>query len=345
MIVNDNGLKSYSNKKNTFTDNYGRMISYLRVSVTDRCNLRCVYCMPAEGVLSKDHRRIMRYEEIAEVVRVAAKYGVNAVRLTGGEPLVRPNFSSLVKMIAKIPGIEDISMTSNAVLLEKHAQELADAGLNRVNISLDTLKPEKFTRISRLGKDFDQVWRGIKSAEQAGLNPIKINMVVIKGINDDEILEMARLSIENPWQIRFIELMPIQNQFSWGAGFPDAKAAYCSVKEIRDHLDPLGLEAVERNVGSGPAKIFRLKGAKGTVGLISPLGEHFCGTCNRLRLTSDGNLRPCLLSEKEVPVLDALRAGEDLLPYFQKALNIKPKEHELDLDHVPEDRSMAEIGG
>jgi GTP 3',8-cyclase len=325
-------------------DPFGRQITYIRISITDRCNLRCVYCMPPEGIPWKHHDQIMRYEEIAAVVRVAAENGIREVRLTGGEPLVRKDLADLVRMISAIPGIEDISLTTNAVLLEKQARALAEAGLQRVNISLDTLNPDKFKRITRLGT-FEQTWRGIEAAEACGLKPIKINTVVMRGINDDEILDLARLSLGHPWHIRFIELMPINNQQPWGEGFPSPQNIYFSLHEMKALLEPFGLEPVESKVGKGPAREYRLRGARGTVGFISPLGEHFCSTCNRLRLTSDGFLRPCLLSDLEIPFLQAMREGEPILPLLQKAIQIKPAGHELSKDHLPEERSMNEIGG
>ena len=201
-------------------DSWGRQITYLRISVTDRCNLRCVYCMPPEGIQLQAHEDILRYEEIAEVVRAAAQEGVREVRLTGGEPLTRPNLPALVGMLSSIPGIQDISLTTNAILLERFAAPLAEAGLKRVNISLDTLRPERFAKITR-GGSFEQAWRGILAAEQAGLTPLKINAVAMRGINEDEFLDLARLSVDHPWQVRFIEIMPVKNETAWGDGFPN----------------------------------------------------------------------------------------------------------------------------
>jgi GTP 3',8-cyclase len=326
-------------------DPYGRHITYLRVSVTDRCNLRCVYCMPSEGIQWRPHAGILRYEEIAEVVRVAAEQGVRDVRLTGGEPLVRPNLTALVKMIAAIPAIKDISLTTNALLLGSTAAQLADAGLKRVNVSLDTLQPERFERITR-GGSFDKVMKGIAAAEAAGLNPIKINAVVVRGVNDDEMEDMARLSIDRGWHIRFIELMPIQNQESWGSGFPDPQSAFISNAEMLQRLAPLGLKALPRKPGNGPADEYQLPGAAGRIGFISPLSDDgFCQRCNRMRLTADGSLRPCLMSDIEVPILDAIRRGEPLLPYWQKAISLKQPGHELNQQRSPTGRCMTEIGG
>jgi GTP 3',8-cyclase len=326
-------------------DPFGRHITYLRVSVTDRCNLRCVYCMPQDGVQWRPHSEILRYEEIAEVVRVAADQGVRGVRLTGGEPLVRPNIAALVRLIAAIPGIEDISLTTNALLLGGLAAELAEAGLKRVNISLDTLQPDRFTRITR-GGSLDKVMQGIDAAEKAGMQPIKINAVIVRGVNDDEMEEMALLSIHRGWHVRFIELMPIQNQESWGSDFPDPHTAFISNNEMLERLLPLGLQPIPRKVGSGPAQEYQLPEAAGRIGFISPLSDDgFCQRCNRMRLTADGSLRPCLMSDIEVPIRDALRAGEPLLPYWHKAIAMKQPGHQLKENHSPTGRRMAEIGG
>jgi GTP 3',8-cyclase len=325
-------------------DRWGRRITYLRVSVTDRCNLRCVYCMPAQGIERQSHESIMRYEEILAVVRAAAAEGVSDVRLTGGEPLARLGLPALVKMLTEVPGIEDISLTTNGVLLEQYALPLAEAGLKRVNISLDTLKPERFARITR-GGSLKALWRGVEAAESAGLTPIKINLVAMRGINDDELLDMARLTLERTWQVRFIELMPVNNQAEWGEGFPNPADTFISIAEIQEMLQPLGLKPCEDKSGSGPAREYAIPGAKGRVGFISPVSDHFCGECNRLRLTADGHLRPCLLSDLEIPVLPALRRGESVLPLLQQAVGMKPLGHELAHNHRPEGRCMIQIGG
>lgn len=327
-------------------DQYGRQITYLRISVTDRCNFRCVYCMPAEGVPWQSHAAIMQYEEIAEVVRVAASQGINEIRLTGGEPLVRKDLPDLVRLIAAIPGIRDISLTTNGILLDKMAAPLAQAGLRRVNISLDTLDAGRFARITR-GGSLDRFWAGLHAAELAGFSPIKLNVVAMRGVNDDELVDLARLSMDHHWQVRFIEIMPIRNQESWGLDFPSPESVYISIQEILRILEPLGLEPVgaAHTVGNGPAREYRLDGAVGTVGFISPLGEKFCDHCNRLRLTADGFLRPCLLKEIEIPVLPALRAGEPILPLLQKAVALKPSSHELEEESYSTGRCMRQIGG
>jgi GTP 3',8-cyclase len=327
-------------------DLFGRVIDYLRISVTDRCNLRCAYCMPPEGVAWKPHSEILTYEEITAVVRAAAELGVHKVRLTGGEPLVRAGLSNLVSELAAIPGINDISLTSNGLLLEKQAQELTDAGLTRVNISLDTLDPAKFRRLTRFG-DLGRAWAGIEAAERAGLAPIKINSVVVRGVNDDELESLSRLTVEHPWHVRFIELMPVGNDGDWGSGLPPAVERYLSVHEMQARLAPLGLEPCEGPTGNGPARVFHLPRAAGTVGFISPLGQHFCDRCNRLRLTADGRLRPCLLSEQELDVRSLLRSGKDVRPVLRQAVLLKPEGHTLTLPGhtAPQDRMMCQIGG
>lgn len=278
------------------------------------------------------------------MVKAAAAHGVRAVRLTGGEPLVRKDLPDLVRLLADIEGIDDISLTTNGLLLEKLANPLAQAGLNRVNLSLDTLQPERFARITR-GGSLEDFWRGVSAAEQAGLTPIKLNTVVMSSVNDDELLALAGLSQNHPWHVRFIELMPVNNQLPWGEGFPSPREAYFSIQAMLQRLEPLGMEAVEASFGSGPARTFRLVGGQGLIGFISPLGEHFCQFCNRLRLTADGNLRPCLLSDLEIPVLPALRAGQPLLPLLQQAVGMKPLEHELSNNLSPTGRCMQQIGG
>ena len=325
-------------------DRFQRTINYLRISVTDRCNLRCVYCMPPQGITWQPHSSIMRYEEIVEVARVMAGLGLREIRLTGGEPLVRPGVTGLVRMLAALPGIEDIALTTNGLLLEKMSAELAQAGLRRVNVSLDTLKPERFARISR-GGDWSRTWRGLEAAQASGLAPIKLNMVVLRGVNEDEIEEMARLTLTHPWQVRFIELMPTQNHVPWGNEFPPLEKAYISLQEIRQRLEPLGLEPANTKVGNGPATEYRLRGAVGQVGFISPVGDAFCNRCNRLRLTADGRLRPCLFSDLEVPLLPALRAGEPILPLIQQAVELKPEGHTLHQNPILLGRCMAQIGG
>jgi len=277
-----------------FIDPFGRAITYLRISLTDRCNLRCVYCMPKEGLQWQPHADQLSVEEIVRVVATAAQGGVRRVRLTGGEPLVHPYIVDIVRRIASIPNIEEVSLTTNAMLLERLAQPLADAGLKRVNISLDSLDADKFKRITR-GGDLNRVWRGIAAVEHARLSPLKINSVIVRGLNADELPALAQLTMENDWHVRFIEVMPIGNTQLWGEGFPVPTERYVSVQEMRSQLSTFNFQPVSSPLGNGPARTFRIPNALGTIGFISPLGEHFCQNCNRLRLTSDGKLRSCLV--------------------------------------------------
>jgi cyclic pyranopterin phosphate synthase len=325
-------------------DPFGRAITYLRISITDRCNLRCAYCQPASGLQGLANDELLSIDEILRVAEAAASLGINKVRLTGGEPLVRSDIVEIVSRVAKIQGINDLSLTTNAILLGPMAQRLADAGLNRVNISMDTLNAEKFHRVTRLG-DFMTAWKGILAAEAAGLNPIKLNTVVVGGFNDDEIPALARLSIEHRWHIRFIELMPVANQQDWGDGLPPVEERYFSVQKMHKVLSDLMLEPVETPTGSGPERTFHIPEALGTVGFISPLGDHFCNKCNRLRLTADGRLRSCLLVDKEISIRDALKQGKDLKTFIEKAVAEKPKGHRLESHNCPEGRCMSQIGG
>jgi len=326
------------------TDSFGRSISYLRISLTPRCNLRCVYCLPLEGIPEPVSGELLSNEEILLFVAQAARLGLKRVRLTGGEPLLRRGLNDLIRGIAATLGIEEVSLTTNAMLLEKQAAALAEAGLIRVNVSLDTLDPEKFTRITR-GGQIKKVFRGIAAAEKAGLTPIKINTVVVRGLNDNELSALARLSVEHPWHIRFIELMPVGNAQDWGEGFPTTDQRYISVQEMHTQLSSLDLQLAQTPIGNGPARTFCIPDALGTVGFISPLGEHFCETCNRLRLTADGALRPCLLLDTEISIRESLEKGEDLTQHITQAVTLKPEGHELYQHHYPEARRMTQIGG
>jgi cyclic pyranopterin phosphate synthase len=284
-------------------------------------------------------------EEIVRVVETAAQGGVKRVRLTGGEPLVHPQIVEIVRLVASIPGIEEVSLTTNAMLLERLAEPLANVGLKRVNISLDSLDANKFKRITR-GGEIDRVWRGIVAAERAYLAPLKLNTVIVRGLNDDELPALARLTVENDWHVRFIEVMPIGNVQDWGDGFPAPNERYFSVQEMQAALSTFDLRPVTSPHGNGPARTYRIPGALGTVGFISPLGEHFCQNCNRLRLTSDGKLRSCLVIPNEVSLMDAVRAGKPLEGYFQQAIAQKPEHHNM-LASVPSSsqRGMSQIGG
>ena len=328
-----------------FIDPFGRSITYLRISLTDRCNLRCVYCMPKEGLQWQAHANQLSVDEIVRVVETAAQGGVKRVRLTGGEPLIHPHIVEIVRRIASIQNIEEVSLTTNAMLLERLAQPLADAGLKRVNISLDSLDADKFKRITR-GGDLNRVWRGIAAAEHAHLSPLKLNTVIVRGLNADELPALARLTMENSWHIRFIEVMPIGNTQNWSEGFPAPAERYVSVQEMRTQLSTFNLQPSTPPQGNGPARTFRIPNALGTVGFISPLGEHFCQNCNRLRLTSDGRLRSCLVIPAEVSLRDAVRSGKSLEDFFQQAIAQKPEHHDMRVA-VPagSQRGMSQIGG
>ena len=268
--------------------------------------------------------------EIVRVVKAGAHLGFRRIRLTGGEPLIRPDIEALVGDIASIQGIEDVSLTTNGIHLEKLAKPLSHAGLKRVNISLDTLDADKFRHITRYG-DFRRVWNGLMAAESAGLTPLKLNTVVVHGFNADELLTIARLTIDHPWHVRFIELMPVGNLGDWGAGFPAAPERYISVQQMRAQLSMLNLQPSTPVKGNGPARTFRIPNALGTVGFISPLGEHFCDMCNRLRLTADGRLRSCLLVEGEVNLRPALKQRDDILleSLLVQSVKAKPEGHHL----------------
>ena len=323
-------------------DTYDRVIDYLRISVTDRCNLGCVYCMPPGGVTPLTHGDVLSYEELVRVVRVAAGLGVRKVRLTGGEPLVRTNLARLVSSIAGIEGIEDISLTTNGLLLKRHVRDLAAAGLKRVNVSLDSLKPERYREITR-GGELKDVLDGIEEAGSAGLFPIKINMIPIRGFNDDELETFARLTVTTPFHVRFIEFMPNGASGFWSSDRTIATG------EIRERVSAIGpLEAVKAR-RCGPARYFRLPGAEGVVGFISALTHHFCGSCNRLRLTSEGKLRPCLFSETEIDLKSAIRGGcpdDEIGRLLRLAVQVKPEGHRFTAEEpfMPS-KPMSRIGG
>lgn len=328
-----------------FTDPFGRPITYLRISLTDRCNLRCVYCMPKEAMRWQARADQLSVEEIVRVVETAARGGVKRVRLTGGEPLVHPHIEEIVSRIASIRDIEEVSLTTNAMLLERFAGPLAEAGLKRVNVSLDTLDRDRFRRITR-GGEIERVWKGIAAAERAHLAPIKLNTVIVRGLNADELPALARLTLEHDWHVRFIEVMPIGNARDWGEGFPAPDQRYVSVQEMHSRLSAFGLEPVTAPPGNGPARTYRIPGAPGTIGFISPLGEHFCQDCNRLRLTSDGKLRSCLVFPDEVSLRDAVRRGEPLEEFFDQAIASKPRHHNMTASlRVDTRRTMSQIGG
>ncbi len=323
------------------SDSFQRPINYLRISVTDRCNLRCVYCMPAEGVPLMSHADILSYEEIYTVVKAAAEMGINKVRLTGGEPLVRAGLSDLVRLLVSIDTIDDISLTTNGTRLAQYAVELKEAGLHRVNVSLDSLKPERFRQITRCGS-LEDTLEGIEAAKTAGLTPVKINAVVMAGVNDDELTDFAAKTVSDGWHVRFIELMPVN-------GDEPVTDKLFSASEMRERIEAMGkLEPSEVEVGNGPAKYYRLPGANGTIGFITPVTEHFCYRCNRLRLTADGKLRPCLLSEEEIDLKEPLRSGASVLELkklIEKAIASKPKGHHLAEGKKQKGRPFSQVGG
>ncbi|MHB9097195.1 MAG: GTP 3',8-cyclase MoaA [Syntrophales bacterium] len=328
-------------------DQYERNINYLRVSVTDRCNLRCTYCMPKEGLSLIGHDDILRYEEMLRIIRVATGEGITKVRITGGEPLIRRGVVEFIASLRTIPGLTDISLTTNGILLETHAERLFAAGMRRINISLDSLSAEKYEKITR-GGDIHAVLRGIRKVREIGFDPIKINIVAIKGFNDDEVLDFARLTLANPYQIRFIELMPM------GVAGAENNGRYLANSIIRERIETLGkLETVngERSKTEGPARIYRLAGGEGEIGFISPVSRHFCHSCNRLRLTADGHLRACLLSDDETDLKEPLRAGrgdEEIGALIREVIARKPRRHEFacDEDHIKKCmKEMPSIGG
>jgi cyclic pyranopterin phosphate synthase len=331
-------------------DPFQRVISYLRVSVTDRCNLRCVYCMPEQGIEFQPREEILSYEEILAIVRVGASMGLRKVRLTGGEPLVRHGIADLVAMINAVPGIEDISLTTNGIALPRMAERLARSGLRRVNVSLDTLRPGRFHQITRFGQ-YSDVMEGIAAARAAGLSPIKINVVVMSQINDDEVLDIARSTYEQDWEVRFIELMPFLEEQETCIKDTSLVLGFVPTDEIKQQIErELGtLEPAQTKVGHGPARYYKLSGAKGIIGFISPVTEsHFCETCNRMRLTADGKIRPCLLTDHEVDLKAILRgSGDDeaLREGILTALRTKPDAHHMSDGNRPRWRKMIQIGG
>jgi len=324
-------------------DSCKRDINYLRISVTDRCNLRCVYCMPPEGVKHIPHDEILTIEEIETLVKAAAGVGIRKIRLTGGEPLVRKGVVKLVQSTAAVETIDDIAITTNGIILSKLGKSLKEAGLRRVNISLDTLSPRRFKKITRVGR-LEDVKRGIETALQLGLHPVKINSVVVRGINDDEIIDLAKLAVDYPLHIRYIELMPIGESDSW------AKGRFVSAREVAEGIEAgLGkLQPVSKPTGAGPASYYRIAGAPGTIGFITAISNHFCTSCNRLRLTATGSIRPCLYSDCELDVKSSLRSGASLLELsrmFVHAAKIKPNRHNMGDGWKDKMKLMSQIGG
>lgn len=317
-------------------DSTGRQIGYLRLSVTDRCNCRCTYCMPEQGVESIGHDSVMTLEEMAEVVRAAASLGVHKVRLTGGEPLVRRGVVDLVRMVAEVPGIDEVCMTTNGCLLAPMAEDLKAAGLDRVNISLDTLDPERYRKITRCGR-LEDALAGLDAAEKAGLGPIKINAVLMGGVNDD-VRPLAELARNRDLSVRFIELMPIGEAASWPReSFVPAER----VLETLPELEPLG--PGEADGPGGVAELFSAPDWRGTVGLIRPVSHRFCSQCDRIRVTADGMLKPCLHSSREVPLRGL--EGDQLVGAIRQGIAAKPERHHLDQRVSESLRGMNAIGG
>lgn len=325
-------------------DPFGRAIQYLRVSVTDRCNLRCTYCMPVDGVPYENSEEVLSHEEILRLVTVLARHGLRKVRITGGEPLVRKDVVPLVRDLAALPQITDLGLTTNAVLLERHAQALWDAGLRRLNISLDTLRPDRFAQIARFAK-FAETKAGLDAATRLGFSPIKLNMVVMRGVNDDEVCEMAALSLDHPYEIRFLEYMPIGQVTPW-----QWKAQYVSNDEVLDALRTrYDLIPVE-TAASSTSRVFQIPGARGRVGVINPISHKFCDGCNRLRLTANGALVPCLSDNYEYDIKTPLRSGasdDDLIAHVKAALAHKPQQSDFEgrVERGGSLRIMAQIGG
>ncbi|MDK1028218.1 MAG: GTP 3',8-cyclase MoaA [Anaerolineae bacterium] len=324
------------------TDRFGRNIHYLRISLTDHCNLRCVYCM-SEDQTFKPNADLMQDDEILLLTKLFAKLGFDKIRLTGGEPTVRKNIVDIVRGIANTDGIDYLSMTTNGLLLSKLAKPLAEAGLQRVNISIDTLDPEKFKRLTRWGK-LEDVWNGIIAAEKAGLTPVKLNAVVVKGYNESDVVDLARLTIEHPWQVRFIEMMPFAEATDIQTG------QITTAAEIQERIENVmgPMEIANDGKLDGEARLFRLPNGKGDVGFISSVTNPFCASCTRARLTADGRLRLCLLREKEVDLLTPLREGatlDELQHIILGGIWEKPWGHGLAQGVIPLNRAMNEIGG
>lgn len=337
------------------TDSFGRRIDYLRISLTDRCNLRCMYCMPPEGVAWKPHEEILTLEEIERFAAIAVEEGISKIRLTGGEPLVRKGVVGHVRRLKQLTGLEAIALTTNGTLLERYAAPLVEAGLTRVNISLDSLDPAVFEHVTRGGKLADAL-AGLDAAFEAGMGPVKVNVVVVRGL-DQDLLGFARMTFDRPVHVRFIEYMPVGEVGEGGcdsAGGGWTEADHVPADEILQRLAAEGIttgigapEPVSREDapgGWGPARYYRFPGAAGTVGVITPLSHHFCGECNRLRLTADGRLRACLFSDDEVDVRSVLRGGtdDDVRAVILAALASKPASHSMRIGTV---RGMSQIGG
>jgi len=339
------------------TDTHGRRIDYLRISLTDRCNLRCVYCMPEDGVVWKDPAEILSYDEIERFTRIAVGEGISKIRLTGGEPLVRRGVPEFVGRLEAIEGVESLALTTNATLLPRYAAQLREAGLERINISLDSLDPDEYARITRGGKLSDAL-AGIEAAFEAGFSPIKLNVVVVRSLHQD-LLGFAKMTIDRPLHVRFIEYMPVGEPEEGSGCHADVGHGWTAADSVpsEEVLELLSAQGVEAGLGElipvgrdeapggwGPARYYRFAESQGTVGVISPLSHHFCAECNRLRLTADGRLRPCLFCDDELDVRTVLRDGTDdeVRAIIREALRIKPENH---AERIGTDRQMSQIGG
>lgn len=327
------------------TDKWGREVNYLRLSVTDRCNMRCLYCVPKGGIKPVDRNLILSYEEILQIIKPAVSMGINRIRITGGEPLVRKGICSLVGQLSSLVGVSEVSLTTNGLLLGRKAELLARNGLSRVNVSLDSLNPNRFSYITR-GGEFNRVFAGILAAEAAKLTPVKLNVVVMRGINYREIPNFVRLTLNHQWHVRFIEYMPVGSfveKLDWSKRF-------VSINEIKEIIEGKGWKLLPAYapVGGGPAKYFRIEGALGKVGFISPMTHKFCDQCNRLRVTPDGRIRACLLDGGEINVKRILRSGgdeEQIKKAWRKALNLKPRAHAQTIPPASDARDMVFLGG
>jgi cyclic pyranopterin phosphate synthase len=340
-------IEEKSHNTNGLVDMFSRTISYLRLSLTDRCNLRCVYCMPEDkkgGLQMLPHEELLSYEELLRIVGLVVDMGMNKIRLTGGEPLVRKGVMNFISSLSRIDGLDEIRLTTNGVLLHEKAQGLYDSGIRKLNISLDTMRPERFKKIT--GADlFDQVWKGIETAGELGFD-VKLNVVAMKGVNDDEFVDFAQLALKTPYQVRFIEFMPVGNDSSW------KEASYISSSDLQTLIAALGtLDPLPGRRMDGPARVYSLttnEGLQGKVGFISPISHHFCDTCNRLRLTSAGRLRACLLHDREADLKALVRGGAtdaEIRRLIRKTILDKPKGHTLAEDQVNCSGQMSRIGG
>lgn len=328
-------------------DSFGRVHNYLRISVTDRCNLRCLYCMPEEGMEFAASESLLTYDEIEEIVRVGAKLGITKLRITGGEPLIRPDLHQLIAKLSTIPGIDDIALTTNGIFLAQQAKQLKAAGLTRVNISLDTLDPARFKFIARNG-DLKRVLAGIEAAAEVGFSPIKLNCVLLKGVNEDEIPHFLKLAFEQPLHIRFIEYMPIGHA---DEGWKNHYLPLSTVLEVANH-EGYHIREKDEVKGNGPSENWEFAGGVGSFGLIHPISDHFCKNCNRLRLTADGHLKPCLYWQEELDVKSVLGNERKMVDIYAKAMAVKPENHEMAeklkdgvQSHTPTSRRMSQIGG